>query len=93
MDECKKCSLALRAVVVGLIGVVGLIMCIAGGVGLKRSGTDTVEHYAEHMHEGLICMAGAFMMVISLLLPFFCVIECGDGVQKKLRIRNDYAIL
>ena len=90
MDSRKKCWLATRSIIVALIGVTGLIMFIAGMVGVAHSKTDSVVHMKEYMGSALVSMAGAFIMIISCLLPCCCVTECGDGVQKKLGLRSDY---
>lgn len=89
----SRCWLVTRSAVVALIGVAGLVMFILGGVGVIRGSTDTLENLNTFMMFALIMMAGGFTMVISCLLPCCCVIECGDGVQKRLGIRQDYAIL
>lgn len=88
-----NCGLIIRSVIVALIGVAGLVMFILGGVGVIRGSTDTLENLNTFMMFALIMMAGGFTMIISCLLPCCCVTECGDGVQKKLGIRHDYAVL
>lgn len=89
-DSRKKCWLATRSILVALIGVTGLIMFIAGMVEVAHGKTDSIAHMREYMDSALFSMAGAFIMVISCLLPYCCVTECGDSVQKKLGIRPDY---
>ena len=93
MNDCRKCSIVARSAIVAIIGVIGLAMFLAGVINVGKTGTKTVAEYDTHEHYAMLGLAGGLIMVISLLLPFFCVTECGDGVQKKFGIRKDYDLL